>query len=159
MWVSEWGAGVVRQLGLMSEWWQLCDWCNGGRECVSAVHDGRCSPWVMCSRVSGNQIHDNIIAEDILQTCTRQTTDSWNLLSCSPCSSDYFVVSNEYALGKCIRVKLYILIRKCSRVKVKVGWNIKTHRYFKNKYLSKPTVMKYYYFITIHHCPQVQIHF
>ncbi len=37
---------------------QLCDWCNGGRECVCAVHDGRCSPWVMCSEVSGNQIHD-----------------------------------------------------------------------------------------------------
>ncbi len=34
---------------VMSEWWQLCDWCNGGRECVSAVHDGKCSPWVMCS--------------------------------------------------------------------------------------------------------------
>ncbi len=49
MWVSEWGAGVVRQSGLMSEWWQLCDCCNGGRECVSAVHDGKCSPWVMCS--------------------------------------------------------------------------------------------------------------
>ncbi len=28
---------------------QLCDWCNGGWECVSAVNDGRCSPWVMCS--------------------------------------------------------------------------------------------------------------
>ncbi len=28
---------------------------------MSAVHDGRCSPWVMCSRVSGNQIHDNVI--------------------------------------------------------------------------------------------------
>ncbi len=25
---------------------QLCDWCNGGWECVSAVNDGRCSPWV-----------------------------------------------------------------------------------------------------------------
>ncbi len=49
MCVSEWGAGEVRQSRLMSEWWQLCDWCNGGRECVSAVHDGRCSPWVMCS--------------------------------------------------------------------------------------------------------------
>ncbi len=49
MWVREWGAGVVRQSELMSEWWQLCDWCNGGRECVSAVHDGKCSPWVMCS--------------------------------------------------------------------------------------------------------------
>ncbi len=23
--------------------------CNGGWECVSAVNDGRCSPWVMCS--------------------------------------------------------------------------------------------------------------
>ncbi len=34
---------------VMSEWWQLCDWCNGGRECVSAVHDGKCSPRVMCS--------------------------------------------------------------------------------------------------------------
>ncbi len=49
MCVSEWGAGEVRQSRLMSEWWQLCDWCNGGRECVCAVHDGRCSPWVMCS--------------------------------------------------------------------------------------------------------------
>ncbi len=49
MWVREWGAGVVRQSELMSEWWQLCDWCNGGRECVSAVHDGKCSPRVMCS--------------------------------------------------------------------------------------------------------------
>ncbi len=26
---------------------------------MCAVHDGRCSPWVMCSVVSGNQIHDN----------------------------------------------------------------------------------------------------
>jgi len=49
MWVREWGAGVVRQSELISEWWQLCDWCNGGRECVSAVHDGKCSPRVMCS--------------------------------------------------------------------------------------------------------------
>ncbi len=40
---------MVRQSGLMSEWGQLCDWCNGGRECVCAVHDGRCSPRVMCS--------------------------------------------------------------------------------------------------------------
>ncbi len=40
---------MVRQSELMSEWRQLCDWCNGGRECVCAVHDGRCSPWVMCS--------------------------------------------------------------------------------------------------------------
>ncbi len=39
----------------------LCDWCNGGRECVSAVHDGICSPWVMCScRVMrGDQIRDS----------------------------------------------------------------------------------------------------
>ncbi len=61
MWVSEWGAGVVRQSRLMSEWWQLCDWCNGGRECVCAVNDGRCSPWVICSSsvVSGDQIRDN----------------------------------------------------------------------------------------------------
>ncbi len=36
MCVSEWGAGEVRQSRLMSEWWQLCNWCNGGRECVSA---------------------------------------------------------------------------------------------------------------------------
>ncbi len=28
---------------------------------MSAVHDGRCSPWVMCSRVSGNQIHDTYV--------------------------------------------------------------------------------------------------
>ncbi len=25
---------------------------------MCAVHDGRCSPWVMCSVVSGNRIHD-----------------------------------------------------------------------------------------------------
>ncbi len=31
----------------------------GVMECVGAVHDGRCSPWVMCSLVSGNQIHDS----------------------------------------------------------------------------------------------------
>ncbi len=49
MCVCEWGACVVRQSRLMSDWWQLCDWCNGGWECVSAVNDGRCSPWVMCS--------------------------------------------------------------------------------------------------------------
>ncbi len=63
MWVSEWGAGVARQSRLMSDWWQLCDWCNGGWECVccSAVNDGSCSPWVMCSSsvVRGNQIRDN----------------------------------------------------------------------------------------------------
>ncbi len=62
MWVSEWGAGVARQSRLMSDWWQLCDWCNGGWECVccSAVNDGSCSPWVMCSCsvVRGNQIRD-----------------------------------------------------------------------------------------------------
>ncbi len=63
MWVSEWVAGVARQSRLMSDWWQLCDWCNGGWECVccSAVNDGSCSPWVMCSSsvVRGNQIRDN----------------------------------------------------------------------------------------------------
>ncbi len=36
--------------------------CNGGWECVccSAVNDGSCSPWVMCSCsvVRGNQIRD-----------------------------------------------------------------------------------------------------
>ncbi len=26
---------------------------------MCAVHDGRCSPWVMCSVVSDNQIHDS----------------------------------------------------------------------------------------------------
>ncbi len=26
---------------------------------MCAVHDGRCSPWVMCSVVSGNRIHDS----------------------------------------------------------------------------------------------------
>ncbi len=36
-------------------------------------------------------------------------------------TSDYFVVSYEYASGKCIGVKVNILIRKCSGVKVKVG--------------------------------------
>ncbi len=40
---------MVRQSGLMSKWGQLCDWCNGGTGCVCAVHDGRCSPRVMCS--------------------------------------------------------------------------------------------------------------
>ncbi len=38
-------------------------WCNGGWECVccSAVNDGSCSPWVMCSCsvVRGNQIRDS----------------------------------------------------------------------------------------------------
>ncbi len=64
MWVSEWGAGVARQSGLISDWWQLCDWCNGGWECVccSAANDGICSPWVMCSSsvVRGNQIRDTM---------------------------------------------------------------------------------------------------
>ncbi len=61
MCVWEWDAGVVKQSGLISDWWQLCDWCNGEWECVSAVNDGRCSPWVMCSSsvVRGNQIRDN----------------------------------------------------------------------------------------------------
>ncbi len=27
--------------GFMSEWDSCGDWCNGGRECVCAVHDGR----------------------------------------------------------------------------------------------------------------------
>ncbi len=27
---------------------------------MCAVHDGRCSPWVMCSVVSGNRIHDTL---------------------------------------------------------------------------------------------------
>ncbi len=26
---------------------------------MSAVYDGRCSPWVMCSVVSGSQIHNS----------------------------------------------------------------------------------------------------
>ncbi len=58
MWVCEWGAGVGRQSGQMSEWWQLCDWCDGGW-----------NVWVQCMMgdvvhgwcavvVSGNQIHD-----------------------------------------------------------------------------------------------------
>ncbi len=51
-------------------------------------------------------------------TCKRQTTDLSNLLSCVLRTSDYFVVSNEYASGKCIGVKVYILIRKCSGVKI-----------------------------------------
>ncbi len=50
-----------------------------------------------------------------------QNTDSSNLLSCSPCSWDYFVVSNEYASWKCVGVNVYILIRKCTGVKVEVG--------------------------------------
>ncbi len=62
MCVCEWGAGVVKQSGLISDWWQLCDWCNVGWEwvCCSAVNDGSCSPWVMCSCsvVRGNQIRD-----------------------------------------------------------------------------------------------------
>ncbi len=56
MCVWEWDAGVVKQSGLIS------DWCNGGWECVSAMNDGRCSPWVMCSSSVGNQIRDNYIA-------------------------------------------------------------------------------------------------
>ncbi len=40
-------------------------------------------------------------------------------------TSDYFVISKEYASGKCFGVKVYILTRKCSGVKVKVGRNIK----------------------------------
>ncbi len=81
-------------------------------------------------------------------TCERQTTDSSNLLSCSPCSSDYFVVSNEYALGKCIGVKVYILTRKCCGVKVKVDWNIKTqvkYRYSQKilKYCNKVLLLRY----------------
>ncbi len=47
---------MVKQSGLIS------DWCNGGWECVSAMNDGRCSPWVMCSSSVGNQIRDNYIA-------------------------------------------------------------------------------------------------
>ncbi len=54
-------------------------------------------------------------------------------------TSDYFVVSNEYASGKCIGVKVYILIRKCSGVKVKVGWNIKTQV----KYRYSQKILKY----------------
>ncbi len=51
--------------------------------------------------------------------CKRQTTD---YQTCFPAvrillTSDYFVVSNEYASEKCIGVKVYILIRKCSGVK------------------------------------------
>ncbi len=73
MCVWEWDAGVVKQSGLISDWWQLCDWCNGGWECVSAVNDGRCSPWVMCSCsvVSGNQIHDRYLIKQ----------NSWKIIS------------------------------------------------------------------------------
>ncbi len=28
---------------------------------MSAVYDGRCSPWVMCSVVSGSQIHNKLV--------------------------------------------------------------------------------------------------
>ncbi len=35
---------------------------------------------------------------------------------CVLLTSDYIVVSNEYASEKCIGVKVYILIRKCSGV-------------------------------------------
>ncbi len=68
--------------------------------------------------------------------CKRQTTDSSYLLSVRVLlTSDYFVVSNEYASGKCIGVNVYILIRKCSGVKV--GWNMKTQ--VKYKILPKNT--------------------
>ncbi len=33
---------------------------------MCAVHDGRCSPWVMCSEVSGNQIHDTLFRSAFL---------------------------------------------------------------------------------------------
>ncbi len=33
---------------------------------MCAVHDGRCSPWVMCSVVSGNRIHDR--QTDVMKT-------------------------------------------------------------------------------------------
>ncbi len=80
-------------------------------------------------------------------TGKRQTTDLSNLLSCVLLTTNYFVVSNEYASGKCIGVKVYILIKTCSGVEVKVGWNVKTqvkHRY-------SPKILKYCNFVTIHH--------
>lgn len=58
-------------------------------------------------------------------TCTRPLIRKTCFSAfCVLLTSDYFVVTS--ALGKCIRVKVYILIRKCSGVKVKVAWNIKT---------------------------------
>ncbi len=42
--------GVVRQSGLMSDWWQLCDWCNGGWECVCR----KCSEWWELLGVDGS---------------------------------------------------------------------------------------------------------
>ncbi len=70
-------------------------------------------------------------------TCTCQTTDSFKV--CVLLTSAYFVVSNVYASGKCIRVKVYILIRKCSGVQVKVGCNIKTQV----KYRYSQKILKY----------------
>ncbi len=88
MWVSEWGAGVARQSGLISDWWQLCNWCNGGWKCVcrSAVNDGSCSPWVMCSCsvVRGNQIRDSRLDSMIIaQVCLWQATIKGHSKICS----------------------------------------------------------------------------
>lgn len=62
-------------------------------------------------------------------TCKRQTTDSSNL--CILLTSDYFVVSIKYDSGKCIRLKVYILISSG----VKVVCNKKTQvQIQKNQY-------------------------
>ncbi len=69
-------------------------------------------------------------------TCRCQTTDSSNS---SVFFRLYFVVCNECASGKCIGVKVYIFIRKCSGVKVKVDRNIKTQV----KYRYSQEILKY----------------
>ncbi len=119
-WMNEWCIYIVLYFVLLYTQSALQS-CGGGGGCLSLT-----TTWIRilrgCVRTC---LHMSKGIFRIL-TCERQTTDSSNLLSCSPCSSDYFVVSNEYTLGKCIGVKVYILTRKCCGVKVKVDWNINT---------------------------------
>ncbi len=106
------------------------------RYCISHTPD---STWVENEIICGCAHTCLHMRKGVFLESNLQTTDSSNMLSCSLCSSDYFVISNKYASGKCIRVKVYILIRKCRGVKVKVGWNIKTQV----KYRYSPKILKY----------------
>ncbi len=69
---------------------------------MCAVHDGRCSPWVMCSVVSGNRIHDNNVHTRTVILTDRDikihTLLSFIMLSCVLLKLKMIDVSKGHAL-------------------------------------------------------------
>ncbi len=67
MWVWEWGAGVGRQSRLMSEWWQLCNWCNYTgvakiifHDCLNPLGHGVHQSFTGCHWIPLPLLHDSI---------------------------------------------------------------------------------------------------